>query len=276
MFTGRPVWLVIAVLAGLLLFGAACDDDGDGESDEETRQELIDLVTTLATTNGADATEEELDFYFAHVTDGFVQDFGTESLEACRETAPECIGDPLPNPSVEPGTVEIDGDSATLVLASDFGTFGVDLIREDDEWKADGLFVPDDEIAEGTEVVDISLFEFAFDADFESEAVASGDFAFHATNDGEQVHELVLVAIPAEGTLEELLQDESFQPEPILVKFPYGPGEASDVALPEPLDPGRYAVVCFLPDTDDPEGTPHAFKGMASDFTVTGPDDATP
>ena len=39
--------------------------------------------------------------------------------------------------------------------------------------------------------------------------------------------------------MEELLMDESFEPEPIFVKLPYGPGDASDVALPEPLAPGR-------------------------------------
>lgn len=280
--------LVLASIAALALFGAACNDDDDNGGDatattaptavptqDPVAQELIDLVSTLAATNGSTATQEQIDFYLAHVTDAFVQEFGTESLEACRENAAECIGEPLTNPSIDPATVEIDGDSATVILAADEGSFGLNLIREGDVWKADGLFVPNDEIAEGTEVVDLELSEFAFAGDLESDAVKSGDFAFHVTNVGEQIHEAALVELPAEGALEDLLQDESFQPEPIFVKFPYGPGEESDVVLPAPLEPGRYALVCFLPDTDDPEGTPHAFKGMATEFTV-GEDGVTP
>jgi hypothetical protein len=46
------------------------------------------------------------------------------------------------------------------------------------------------------------------------------------------------------------------------------PGAKLTVALAEPLASGRYALVCFLPDTDEgEEGTPHAFKGMLAEFT---------
>jgi hypothetical protein len=269
----RIAWLLRGaafLILGLLMVGAAaaCDDNGDGEVSEEERQELIDLLNTLAATNGTTATQEQIDFYVGHVTDGFVQEFGTESVAACEENAAECIGEPLSNPSVDPQTVAIDGDTATLILAADEGSFGVDLIKEGDVWKADGLFVPNDEIPSDTEVIELQLSEFAFTGDLGSDAVKSGDFAFHVTNAGTQVHEAVLVPLPAEGTLEEILQDESFEPQPIFVKFPYGPGEESDVALEAPLEPGRYAMVCFLPDTEDPEMSPHAFKGMVAEFTV--------
>jgi hypothetical protein len=153
-------------------------------------------------------------------------------------------------------------------VTAEEGNFGFDAIKEDDVWKANGLFVPNDELAEGTDVVELDMTEFAFDADFESDAVKSGDFAFHATNSGEQVHEVLLIELPAEGAIEDLLQDESFEPAPIFVKFPYSPGDESDVAVPGPLATGRYGLVCFLPDTDDPEMTPHAFKGMVAEFTV--------
>lgn len=247
---------------------AACGDDDDAGGDEASRQELIDIATTLATTDGSGATEEEIDYYFAHVTDAFLQEFGAESIEACRADAAECIGDPLTNVSVDPATVEVDGDAGALVVASSEGEFGINVRRENDVWKADGLFVPDDSIPEGAQVIELGLIEFAFDGDFESETVKSGDFAFHVANNGQQAHEVILVELPAEGALEDLIEDESFEPEPIFVKFPYGPGEDSDVALPEPLEAGRYAFLCFLPDTDDPDGTPHAFKGMATEFRV--------
>jgi hypothetical protein len=255
------------LLIAATVFVACGDDDDDGGSEEE-RQEIAELVERLASINGEDATQDDIDFYMAHITDSFVQDFGTESVEACAADAATCIGEPLPNPTVDPESVEIDGDTGEAVIQSEIGSFGIELLREDDVWKGDGLFVADDEIADGTEVVDLTMVDFGFQGDLESEAVKSGDFAFHVVNDGLQQHEVVLIALPAEGSIEDLLTDESFEPEPILVKFPYGAGEESDVALPEPLEPGRYGLVCFLPDTDDPEGTPHAFKGMTAELTV--------
>jgi hypothetical protein len=245
----------------------ACGDDDDGGSAEE-RQELADLMTTLAGTSGEGATQEEIDFYLEHITDGFVQDFGTESVEACAADAPTCIGEPLTNPTVDPEGVEIDGDAATLVIEADEGSFGIDLVKEDDVWRADGLFVPDDEVAEGTEIVDLEMVDFGFVADFESDAVKSGDFAFRAVNNGEQPHEVILIGLPEEGAIEDLVQDESFEPEPIVVKLPYGPGDESDIALPAALEAGRYGLVCFFPDVNDPEMTPHAFLGMVAEFTV--------
>lgn len=263
---GRWAWLLVSAMVALAFAFAACGDD-DGDSGDE-KQAIIDFVTRLNGTSGTISSQEELDFYAAHVTDSFVQTFGAESVAACLEDAAECIGEPLTNATIDPDKVEVDGDTASLVIASDDGTFGVRLIKEGDEWLANELFVPNDDIPEGTEVVDMQLVEFGFGVDLESEAVKSGDFALHVTNTGQQTHEVILVALPAEGALEDLLQDESFEPEPLLVRLPYGPGDESDVALEAPLDQGRYAFVCFFPDTTDPEGTPHAFKGMAVDFTV--------
>lgn len=263
--------LTVAGLVALLLGAIACgddDDNGGGGGSEEEKQELADLVLDVASVNGETGTQEEIDFYLAHITDSFVQTFGVESMEACGEDPANCIGEPPANQAVDLDTVEIDVDSATLVLTSDDGPFGVELSKEGDIWKASGLFVPDDELPEGAEVVNVEMNEFAFGANLESDVVKSGDFAMHAKNVGEQAHELILVPLPEDGALEDILMDESFEPEPIVFKLPYGPGDESDIALPEPLTPGRYAFVCFFPDTDDPEMTPHAFKGMTREFTV--------
>jgi hypothetical protein len=261
-------WLLLpTTILALSAVIAACGDDDDGGSQED-RQEVADLTLQIATTSGATATQEQIDFYMAHITDAFVQPFGTESVDACRENAEECIGDPLENVTVGPDDVEIDGDSASVVLASEIGPIGINFVKEDGTWKAAAPFVPDDEIPEGTVVVDLELVDFGFNGDLDSDAVKSGDFAFHVKNSGEQAHEVILVELPAEGTLEELLNDESFEPEPILLKLPYSAGDESDVALPGKLAAGRYGLVCFFPDTEDPEGTPHAFKGMAAEFTV--------
>lgn len=273
----KRIWMALLCL-GLVVASAAfvaCGDDDDddgGGGSEEDRAELADVATTLANANGETATDAEIEFYMAHITDEFVQEFGTPDVAACEADPQTCIGEPLPNATVDPEKVEIDGDEAKAVIDSEIGAFGLEMIREDEVWKASGTYVPDDELADDIEVVDVDLIEFAFDGDLESDAVKSGDFAFHFNNAGDQDHEAVLVALPAEGTIEELLQDESFQPEPIFVKAAYEPGEESDAALPAPLDPGRYGLVCFLPDTDEDappdEQTPHAFKGMTAEFTV--------
>lgn len=203
-FRRRLAWFVVAVLvlAGL----AACAGGGGGSQEE--REELAAFVQQMASYNGAEVTPEDVDFYMAHITDASVQDFGGEDIAGCAADPEFCIGEPLPNASVSADNVFIDGDTATAVIDSEIGRFGIDLINEDGVWKANGTYVPDDEIAEGTEIVEVELIEFAFVGDLTSEAVQSGDFAFRFVNNGEQTHQAVLVALPAEGTIDELLSDE--------------------------------------------------------------------
>jgi hypothetical protein len=53
-----------------------------------------------------------------------------------------------------------------------------------------------------------------------------------------------------------------------------GPGAKAAVTVPG-LDPGTYAIVCFIPT--EGEGVPHFVKGMVSQFQVAeGPTPATP
>ena len=53
------------------------------------------------------------------------------------------------------------------------------------------------------------------------------------------------------------------------VKVPVLPGAGAKMAVPE-LEAGRYALICFLPDTSVPgeEKPPHFALGMVSEFTV--------
>ena len=52
-------------------------------------------------------------------------------------------------------------------------------------------------------------------------------------------------------------------------KVPVLPGADAKMAIPE-LEPGRYALICFLPDQSAPgrEGPPHFALGMVSEFEV--------
>ena len=53
------------------------------------------------------------------------------------------------------------------------------------------------------------------------------------------------------------------------VKVPVIPGARAKMAVPE-LESGRYALICFLPDTSVPgeEQPPHFVLGMVSEFEV--------
>jgi hypothetical protein len=46
------------------------------------------------------------------------------------------------------------------------------------------------------------------------------------------------------------------------------PGQSSGVLVLKDLEAARHVMVCFLPDTTDPQGTPHALKGMIADFRI--------
>lgn len=51
------------------------------------------------------------------------------------------------------------------------------------------------------------------------------------------------------------------------VEGPVEPGNSLNLVFTQALEPGRYVILCFLPDITDPEGTPHFFKGMLAEFT---------
>jgi uncharacterized cupredoxin-like copper-binding protein len=252
----------VVVVAGLAM---ACSSGDSSPSADQ--QAVADLTVRLAGTNGPDADEAAIDFYMAHVTDQFVQAFGTESVEACRAAAAECIGDALPNPHVDPADVSISGDTAKVKLVSDQGSFGVNLVRNAADWQADSFFVVNDNIPSGVNKVDLGLNEFAFTFDASDSHVTSGKFAFHVKNNGQQTHEVAMLKLPEGVSLQDAMASDNPNVEFITFKFPFQPGDEADMVVPE-LSAGRYALVCFLPDTTDPQGTPHAFKGMTSEFTV--------
>ena len=112
------------------------------------------------------------------------------------------------------------------------------------------------------------LVEFAFN--LTTLSFPAGDVTFQASNDGEQPHEMIVAKMPEDVTLEEALQAEDVEAlgvEDIAFFAPINPGAEATWTVTD-LEPGRYAYVCFIPDEDDPEGTPHALKGMAGEFTV--------
>lgn len=149
--------------------------------------------------------------------------------------------------------------------------------------------------AEGT--VEITGEDYSFED--VPETVAPGTELTFTNASGVEAHEMVLVRITdgEERTLEELIElpeeetDDLIEFQGVLVAMPDEDGvnpeaEGDSITV---TDPGRYAIVCFIPQGADPaaleeamaaeeegpppdmgDGPPHAALGMAAEFTVEG------
>lgn len=173
--------------------------------------------------------------------------------------------------------ITVSGDTATGVVQAAIHPVlyevSYDLIRQDDRWLINGWeFRGSAAPPAGTETVEVTLTDFAFG--FDAAALSSGDFALSYRNAGEQEHEILLIRFEEEGlTMQELLDraaETNGDEEPEGMSFVgflgfAAPGENGSTTFTEALEPGRYAFICMMPDTD---GTPHAFKGMAAEFAV--------
>ena len=94
-------------------------------------------------------------------------------------------------------------------------------------------------------------------------------------NNGSQNHEVVIVGLPDGVEIADVVESTV----PIFTPAK-GPAPYTDVAgttmiapggttfLDPQLPPGRYALLCFLPDTTNPT-TDHLHNGMATEFTVS-------
>jgi uncharacterized cupredoxin-like copper-binding protein len=146
-----------------------------------------------------------------------------------------------------------------------------DLVKQGDAWLIDGQEDGEVEVPDGTTEVNVDLNEFAFGLRTTDITDAAGPVALVANNVGEQEHEIGLARIPADANLDELLRTEEDVPgfEFLGGAGPVEPGDTANLVLTRPLEPGRYVLVCFLPDTaEGSDGEPHAFKGMVSEFIV--------
>lgn len=109
--------------------------------------------------------------------------------------------------------------------------------------------------------------------------MAAGTTSFEFSNEGQEVHELILVR-KNDGvteTAQELLalpEDEAMSKVTMLGSPAFASPGDSDYKVVE-LEPGEYIAVCFIPmgmtsdDGPPPEGPPHFTQGMVAEITVT-------
>ena len=105
--------------------------------------------------------------------------------------------------------------------------------------------------------------------------IEKGKVAFELTNEGADAHEIFVVRLKGDTTVDDLLEAEEEELEDLAVPVGGGfalPGETNYTAM-NLKKTGDYAAVCFVPvgTTADVEGTgpPHAEEGMVAEFEVT-------
>jgi hypothetical protein len=135
------------------------------------------------------------------------------------------------------------------------------------------FFTVEDVEGEGvqTEVeyaVEVRLLDFAFGI---SPTVPAGAQTWYLTNAGAQWHEFVVMPIEEGTTVDQVIDmmlasaEGGDGPMPVAMWAPMEAGESAYVTFD--LQPGTYAVVCYLPDLAG-EGHPHIHKGMVQFIKV--------
>jgi hypothetical protein len=250
---------LLAVLA--LVFGAACNDDG-GDSEEASAVEAA-VEAAFAAWAAGDA-----EAFLGSFTDNALDVmFGSTREELAADYEAEGMGDPALTVG-EFGNTEVDGESATTETDFFYASMGSPtefaLVREGDAWLIDNRTPVTGDAGDAT-VVDLATTEYAFN--FEQEEITSGDIAFNITNPGAEEHEVFISQVPPDFDLEAALMSEE-EPEGVVdigAVVGLTPGTEATGIFQEPLAPGNYVMLCFVPSAD---GTPHAFQGMTAEFTV--------
>ena len=135
----------------------------------------------------------------------------------------------------------------------------------------------------GWEVTPVTAREYEFEGDLDGLEAGMNGLGFE--NGGTELHEMVLFRINDDATesIDELLAlpEEEAQGKVTDAGGAFGfPGDTDTVFVD--LDPGRYAIVCFLPVGATPDNMealesgefddapPHFTQGMFREFTVEG------
>lgn len=217
---------------------------------------------------------KDVDAFAALFTDdGLVAVFGggePTTREEVLSFLPDVVGDGEVTVREISSEATESGADVTVLWASGrvLESYIFSLVDDEGAWKIDQQEVLPVEPPAGATVLAVDLNEFAFGLDT-SLITSSAPIVFNGKNVGTQLHHMVLVKIPEDAVLDELLASDDPQGvEDIAGGEPFPPGESATITLAAPLDSGRYVLVCFLPDTEDPEETPHAFKGMVKEFTI--------
>ena len=267
-------FLTILPIAALACGG---DDDSDvGEPGASGADSAEGRLVEQTITSAVEAYNRgDLNSFLTFFTDDGLEDQFDATRAEIQAAGDEFFGGP---PRMIRGfaDTEVDGDDASTevewAVAQSIQKEDYDLIRETDggPWKIDGSSPVTVAIPSGTTGVDVDLDEFSFE--FDPADIKNGNLAFRADNIGKQEHELVVLQVPPSYTAQQLLGalDQDIPAGVEIIGFAMADsGDKTNLVFTEALAQGKYMMVCFLPDTDDPMGAPHALKGMISEFTIS-------
>ena len=254
----KQTWFRLFVVAlALALVAGACggddegDEAGDTPEDETTTEASVDLTAFCDAVIQAEAA-------VIAASQGDTSVDPNPALDEAQSTAPE----------------EISGEVTTLVEGSRTA-----LEEQSDDIFEDPEFTAADETVDqyviencDVEAFDVAGVEYAFEG--VPETVPAGNVAFNFSNEGEELHEMIIARFKdPEANIDELipLPEKKAQEQIETSGFLFAnPGESDGQTFQ--LEPGTYGVVCFVSTGTTPEkegdGPPHAFKGMTAQFTV--------
>jgi hypothetical protein len=248
----------------------ACGDDDDSDAAATTTEAPAEDTTTTA----AGGDNEELCALAAEI---FEQESfpSAAQIQQYTELAPPEIADAVA--TAGPPIIAADGDLTAGLLAESEDSVEA-AVHEIDEWERENCGIDHDPIypAEANEVdpsatrVGVTASEYTFT--FDTQEIPAGPVSFVMTNAGEEVHFMALTRINDGHTLDEALAFDG-DPDGAGITSPVeydsglaAPGGEDEEVVTNDLEAGNYAMLCFIPG---PDGTPHAFMGMAVPFTVT-------
>ncbi|HYO61458.1 MAG TPA: hypothetical protein VEU29_06135 [Actinomycetota bacterium] len=254
---------VIALAAALSLTLSACGgDDADDSADATSAAE-----ETAAQDAGAGDAQAFCENVVAAETAVLQASTGGDPsavedlLAAAEEAAPAELEEQM---GVVGATVReaLDKQDDAAFQSEEFSQSEEEI----DEWVADNC---------GYERIDVAAVDYAFEG--VPETLPAGTVTFGFSNEGEEVHEMLILRYkdPA-TTIEDLmkLSDKEAQSKIDFLGASFGPPGASDLE-PKELTPGKYALVCFVPvGSTSPkaarkaDGPPHVARGMSAEFTV--------
>lgn len=250
---------VLALALAIALLAAACGGDGDDAAD--------DADAPAAEETAAESNDEFCTSVVAAETAVLQAASGGDpgDLEGLLTTVEEST----PAELEEQVTVVLDTVRQALETRDDrpFQDEEFSTNEEEvDQWVADNC---------GYEAVDVTAVDYAFEG--VPATLPAGITTFGFSNEGEEMHEMLMVRYKdPDTTIEDLmkLSDKEAQKKIDFLGASFGPPGASDIENKD-LEPGKYALLCFVPVGSTSEkaartakGPPHVARGMSAEFTV--------